>query len=255
MKTKIITKHVWGDITKKEDYFKNIKRPYKIQSTNYTSIIENDKEKYIIAREFTGFGFLKLLQKFRADVNKNIEGMELKIKDVKYFEFNEMFFHEKDGSIEGIEIDISKAYIYAAYYCKFISDELLKILLSLKKSTRLKILGSLATKKRIFNYNENGELINKEIKKNDLHLICWNNICSQVDDYMNHLINLNNPNLFVFYWFDNLFFYIKNENNFNSIDKKYILKIQKKDLSYEWLRMNLLSLNIEGRIFNFTRRY
>lgn len=255
MKQKIDTKHIWGDIARKEDYFRALKRPYKIQSTNYTSIIENDKERYIIAREFTGFGFLKILQKFRADVNKNIEGKALKLKEIKYFEFNEMYFHEKEGAISGIEIDISKAYIFAAYYCKFISDEILKLLLSLKKSTRLKILGSLATRKRIFNYDEKGNLTTQEIKKNDLHLICWNNICYQVDDYMNNLIRLNNPSLFVFYWFDNLFFYIKNENNFNPIDKKYILKIERKDLSYEWQRMNLLSLNIEGRIFNFTRRY
>ena len=248
-------KHISGKISQVEEYFRNLKKPYRIISTNYTSKIGNEKEEYIISNEFTGFGFIKLLTKFKSEVKQNIKGRELIKKDIKYFDCNFDYFHDDEGLISGIEIDISQAYLWATYYCEFISEETLKKFLTLKKSTRLKLIGSLASRKRIFYYNEFGKLINQEVKKDEDFILCWNNICFQVDDFINHLIYLNDYNKFVFYWFDNLFFNVKSFDNFNGLNQKYILKHKPESLTYTWQRKNILNIQIENRLFNFKRSF
>ncbi|MCC7332652.1 MAG: hypothetical protein IT232_08600 [Flavobacteriales bacterium] len=254
-KLKKQVKHISGKFLEVEEYFKSLKRPFRVVSNNYTTKIGNEREEYIISSEFVGFGFIKLLTKFKSEVKANIEKMELTKKDIKYFNCNFDFFHSEEGSVSGIEIDISQAYLWSTYYCKFISKETLEKFLTLKKSTRLKLIGSLASRKNVFNYDEAGKLINQEVKKDDRLLLCWNNICYQVDDYINHLIYINDYNKFVFYWFDNLFFNIKDFKSFNCFDRKYILKHSQQDLSYIWNKKNILNIQIENRLFNFKRSY
>lgn len=248
-------KHINGKLSEVEEYFRSLKKPYRVISTNYTSKIGNEREEYIISSEFTGFGFIKLLTKFKSEVQKNIQERELVKKDIKYFNCNFDYFHEDEGSVSGIEIDISQAYLWATYYCKFISKETLEKFLTLKKSTRLKLIGSLASRKRIFYYDEFGKLENQEVKKDDKLILCWNNICYQVDDFINHLITVNDYNKFVFYWFDNLFFNIKSFDNFKGINQTYILKHKPESLTYSWERKNILNIKIENRLFNFKRSY
>jgi len=250
---KIVTK-TDADIEAAENYFISKKRPYKIQSTNYTIFISNDLEGWIISKYYSGFGLIKLIQAVRKDIDKNILNKNLELKEIKYYDFNENYFQNKQGIISGLEVDLSKAYLYSAYYQGFISEDLFNHLLSVKKNTRLKVLGALAVKKNIYYYDEFGKLVLQEKKQNDLHCIVWNNITFQVDDYINNLIILNKFDRFIFYWFDNLFMNIS-KDKFISIHKNYILKYEYKNLNYKWTHINLLQLNIDNRFFNFRKNY
>jgi len=252
--SKLLTKHIYGDIIKIEDYFRSLKKPYKVQSTNYSTVIQNDNEKYIISPSYIGFGFMNLLSKLKKEINIVIKENEIEDKKVRWFNYNQDYFNDSDGSMITLEVDISKAYLYSAYYQKFISKEYFEHLLRLKKSTRIKLLGSLASKKRIFYYNELGIKINEEIKKNDDYIKIWNNICFGVDSYMNELTLINGYNKFIFYWFDNLFMNIS-QSEFNPIHTNYILKYSTNMLNYKWDYINLLNINIENRNFNFRRIY
>lgn len=132
-------------------------------------------------------------------------------KETKYFFFSKAFNEVRAdaGSIykftNVFEADVSHAYYRAAYILGFISKDLyLKIVRTCSKHDRLRLLGSIATKKLWQDYKE-GELTNGETIKDDLLRDAWFKICNYVDSALLELKDKLGDD-FLFYWVDGIYF-------------------------------------------------
>ncbi len=137
--------------------------------------------------------FLILLNELRKEIQQREQKVidcifSNKITDVKYFDFaknvNEM--NDDTGSMYTLtdvyEADVSHAYYRAAYVLGFISKKLyLKIVKSLSKHDRLRLLGCIASVKWVTHFELGEQVDEPELKENKICRSAWFKICHYVD--------------------------------------------------------------------------
>ena len=212
-------KDIWisqGNAFKEEQRLKAEGETFTVTRTNVTTVFKFPNTSWankIYSRVTFTFKEMNLFAEIRKEVLHNIEYKKLLLPnyestDIGYYLFSNKIHKAQETGREvfddAMEFDIVKAYYMAAYNLGYISMDFFLKCIELPKVTRLRLIGSIATSKTIFKY-ENGKLTGKpEIKENEDLRKAWFHICKYVDEAMRNLAKLLG-NDFLFYWVDGLY--------------------------------------------------
>ncbi len=123
-------------------------------------------------------------------------------KKVLYFKYNPRL-KPGDTVNDCINIDIDSAYWNTAHYFNLISDDIYNRGLQHRKQVRLSAIGSLAKKKRVYQYDGiKQRLVN--IQKNENTFFLWDLICDHIGEVMGN-IQKQCKNDFIFFWVDGIY--------------------------------------------------
>ena len=186
------TYHCYGSPREYIRMLKYLNKPFTKQTTTSTRIIitENEKRVYCGESTFLSKREMILQRQLVKNINNNTEGENI-IKNpknkVKYFRFDDSVrrMSEYLGEIVSIknvlEMDIVKAYYQVAHNLGYIDEDFYKKTLKLPKYIRLRLLGSIATRKIIEDF-EGDQLISVKTKTNEKMRNIWFNICLKLDE-------------------------------------------------------------------------
>ena len=209
------TYHCYGSPREYIRMLKYLNKPFTKQTTTSTRIIitENEKRVYCGESTFLSKREMILQRQLVKNINNNTEGENI-IKNpknkVKYFRFDDSVrrMSEYLGEIVSIknvlEMDIVKAYYQVAHNLGYIDEDFYKKTLKLPKYIRLRLLGSIATRKIIEDF-EGDQLISVKTKTNEKMRNIWFNICLKLDEI---IIECEDAirDYFLFYWVDGIYF-------------------------------------------------
>lgn len=228
------------------------KESFSVSKTSRTTVIETETVKYYYCESKFPVKLFPLMSELKRMIIANAD----KVADCKYsnnpFDIQYYCFSNplKDiqadaGTIHEIgecnEVDITKAYYRSAFNLGFISEEFYNKCIKLKKSHRLRLMGSIATIKIIKHY-EGGRMVGvPEIKKNELLREAWFKLSSYVDDAMLTMREFL-KDAFLMYWVDGIYFkdfqlpeaeaaYIKQQGFETGID--FIIHELKRQFNFE----------------------
>lgn len=168
--------------------------------------------KYMYSDSFYKFKELNMFRDLKKEVHKNIAGLKLdvpdyKASDVKYFQYSNTVRSVKKGDTltlsKCLELDITMAYYKTANRLGYISEEFYEKCRSLPKLQRLRLIGSIATNKTVYQYR-GGKLIDVRSEKDDVLRRVWFHICYYVDQCMQEFAFILG-NKFLFYWVDGIY--------------------------------------------------
>lgn len=138
------------------------------------------------------------------------KGMEVpyyESKDIKYSVYSEILQQAPAGTVikNVVEFDVNKAYYQCAYNLGYITKKMYETYLDLPKHVRLRLIGTIATRKRIYSYNENGRLSDEvQIIQEPILRRVWFHICKQVDEALEYFAELAG-NRFLMYYVDGIY--------------------------------------------------
>lgn len=187
---------------------KSQKQDFSVSSTSYTKTITVKKKKFLFTDEPTSPLQLKLINLSREDgLNylKTKTHKKIAAKDIIFYEFTDNYKNQQ--VVKGYKIDLTSAYWIEAINLGIISEKTNSYFLDnkLDKKSRLKALGSFATKKHIQEYvkgkmtEESVTPFNSDLR--DLYLY----ICEKVSKVMQQVSERFSQHSIYFYW-DCLFF-------------------------------------------------
>jgi hypothetical protein len=177
-----------------------------------SSKIKTDRTVFAFAAGPTPKKVMRYISKVRGHVRENTEGIiipEYQDHQIKYFIYNgglnEILPKDDVTQVSNVvEIDINKAYWYAARNLGYITPDFFDEMLSLPKKHRLKILGSIATK-RDFTIYESGKMMEKYPVIDHVNSrLAYNHIRKEIDELMCELAR-RLGHTFLFSWVDALF--------------------------------------------------
>ena len=154
-----------------------------------------------------------LQRKLKSEIEKNTKNQEIKFsssKKIQFFEFDSSLKYMVETSGDYVEIenvlemDITKAYYQMALNLGYISKKFFDITLKLPKHIRLRLLGSIATK-RVIEKWENGNVVEMKIVEDLRMRDIWFEICYNVGKVMKECSEAI-QDYFIFYWVDGIYF-------------------------------------------------
>ena len=154
-----------------------------------------------------------LQRKLKSEIEKNTKNQEIKFsssKKIQFFEFDSSLKYMVETSGDYIEIDnvlemdITKAYYQMALNLGYISKKFFDVTLKLPKHIRLRLLGSIATK-RVIEKWENGNVVEMKIVEDLRMRDIWFEICYNVGKVMKECSEAI-QDYFIFYWVDGIYF-------------------------------------------------
>ena len=154
-----------------------------------------------------------LQRQLKKEIEKNTKGQEItfsKEKKIHFFEFDGSlkYMVETTGDCIDInnvmEMDITKAYYQMAYNLGYLSKKFFKMTLTLPKIIRLRLLGSIATKRVVETY-KNGKVVEMKIVEDLRMRDIWFHICYNVGKVMKQCSEAT-QDFFIFYWVDGIYF-------------------------------------------------
>jgi hypothetical protein len=182
-----------------------MRRPFRVERTGSSFSFVNDRFAWIVARSRFWPKYLRELSVLKADIKHNTEGQVFNAKAPRGF----LIQYEKFGAPGGEkyatdELDLSQAYLSAALKLRIVSPKVHVRMSGLRKAWRLRLLGAIARKKSVIEYDAKGDITGRRVES-DRHLRgVWFAICCHVDNLMGRLA-LATKAAFLFYWYDNLF--------------------------------------------------
>lgn len=199
------------------------KASFNVISTNMTKKIDflGKSQNLLYTPNYFKPGEFQLFSQVKDEVSRNIKEKGLKVppyteEHVKFFDFAPNLNKAMDTPFDWRDLweyDIEKAYYRCAYKLGYISREFYLKCLELPKKTRLRLMGSIATYKRIFEYR-NGKLIGTTPHFNAENRHAWFHICYVVDSCLREMVTLLGDK-YLFYWVDGI--YVKDNEGIESI--------------------------------------
>ena len=205
------------DYKKFRNHLIELKKDFTLKQTLRTVKIELDDENYLFSDTKMTIPEMILQKKMK----KEVEGVYVEDNPTlpsyvpKYYSFSPTLKNIEDysgtyHSYNNIcEFDITSAYYKTALNLGYISEEFYRECIDLPKAWRLRLIGSIATAKDVFTY-EQGELVGHEVIKNEKNRKAWSNIVNAVDNCMQSVKEIIGDD-FLFYWVDGIF--MTTENN------------------------------------------
>ena len=171
-----------------------------------------------------------------------------KNQKVNFFEFDNSlrYMVETSGDYTEIpniiEMDITKAYYQMTYNLGYISEKTYNELLGLPKYIRLRLLGSIATRKVIEKYNGDKNIDIRVVENLRLREV-WNRICYEVGKVMKECSE-SIQDYFVFYWVDGIYFQQHPDYNIENDPCRQIIKsiFEKNKLKFSINQLEKISL-------------
>jgi hypothetical protein len=247
---KVWVRTVHGPEADMMQFFKSRGKPFEVIRTAYTSQFLGGPFAYIVSRERLYLKHLGLIRSLRLMVTKQVEGKTIHAAHPeKLFAYNQRTVTGMKGTFPDIlEVDLSAAYISAAYQLNYINRDMFNKLLATKKIYRLKILGSLATKKITTRYDEAGKIVETLESRDPMLTACWRNIVSHVNGDMQEQCKRSDK--WLFYWVDNFFSSPALSTAFNTFrDRGYGLKISRTSAVYQRNLSHYVFALADGRYF------
>jgi hypothetical protein len=170
-------------------------------------MLDTEHTRYVISNRRLLAHELNFIKKVRdAATASGVEKGKWKAKDISYFKFRPGM-EEQQGKIYNVcEIDVTGAYWNLAHNMGIISDEVFQKGLKVDKSTRLIAFGSLATNKRVFEYDvDTADYEHIADVKDDLLRSYFFLVAKKLDDLMTEICERVEWKGFYFYWVDAFF--------------------------------------------------
>jgi hypothetical protein len=173
---------------------------YKKVQTSGSVRFENNEVSLNFGTRFVGPGLMLLIGKVRSEVQKNFkeDAISPVLVSPEYFKLGEI-----DRKSAAVEVDLSKAYLTAAFKIGAISQKTYDRLNECAKTTRLMVIGSLATK-RVISHYQNGVKVSTEVEQSQEMLQVWRWIVAEVDKTMREVAASLGKG-FMYYWCDAAF--------------------------------------------------
>jgi len=187
------------------DYFRHCGRPFRTETTGSSITLISDKLSWVIASERFQFWHLAILSKVKAEVRRNAHKVaSMPEGESDSFSLNITQFAGRHGRYKVDELDLVGAYVQAAKVLGLLSDETVARLNRLPKRWRLRILGAIATRRRIDFYDSRGVKVSDDVKMDAELRHCWFCIVGYVDRF-NDILKSAVGAAFVFSWYDNFY--------------------------------------------------
>jgi len=201
------TKHLDKNAFTFINYLKSIGQSFEMEVSNYTLniYVEGEKHKYITESK-TPY-FFAAMNKIQKDVEFAV--LQMGFSDHLINESITPKFYSSAYQIlpfskkEVFNIDLNSAYPTALYQLGLLSKETMDYLMRIPKIDRLAAVGCLAKHKNIYKY-VNGILTETKQEISEFRNI-WRLMVNMVDSLLRDLVNVD-PENFVFYWVDGIFF-------------------------------------------------
>lgn len=173
---------------------------YKKVQTSGSVRFESETVSLNFGSRYVGPGLMLLIGKVRSEVQKNYneDAISPVLVSPEYFKLGEI-----DRKSAAVEVDISKAYLTAAFKIGAICDRTYERLNECAKATRLMVIGSLATK-RVISQFQNGVSVSSVVEQNQNMLQVWKWIVAEVDKTMREVAESLGKG-FMYYWCDAAF--------------------------------------------------
>jgi len=147
-------------IKKYVSFLREIKAPYTLTMSSYTTTIKSDFINIRFMKEEKKMNFFARSKELKKEVADFLVVNQIdKIASVEYYDIK-----EQENFILPViyNIDLSSAYLYVLKNNNIISNTLFEKLFKMQKQDRLAIVGMLASKKQVFTFDESGEISNYE---------------------------------------------------------------------------------------------
>lgn len=264
--------HCNGDSEKRIDMLKHTKQDFKVSRTSQSvKVVDSLGYGYMYSSSGSVMSFKEIneqrLLKKHMHEQISLNGInlnhDLNPTNVRYFDVSDdLFIHGAKSFDNCVSFDINMAYYRTAYTLGFITKEYYEKCEKLPKMTRLRLIGSIATKKRIYVY-KGGKLSDIEVKQDRDLRAAWFAIVKRVGDCMEEfkqLANLNGRNRFIMYWVDGI--YLRgNASDYSEIlleiERKYNLTFKTElinkieyhfDSMYKYGKLHVFKKGIEDRV-------
>ena len=154
-----------------------------------------------------------LQRQLKKEIEKNTKNKDVNFssaKKIHFFEFDSSlrYMVETTGDCVDIknvmEMDITKAYYQMAYNLGYLSKKFFEMTLTLPKIIRLRLLGSIATKRVVETYKD-GKVVEMKIVEDLRMRDIWFHICYNVGKVMKECSEAI-QDFFIFYWVDGIYF-------------------------------------------------
>jgi hypothetical protein len=200
-----------GRPSKRISRLKKEKKSFEVSTTNRTTKIKETDCVYIYGAgsglRFNQLGLFKELKKHVAEQikDKQINVATKNYTDISYFKVSDRLVNMEAGEFiqNCLGFDVNMAYYKTAYNMGFIDRDFYEKCRYLDKDIRLKLIGSLATKKRMLVYKE-GKAIDYSVKYDYVLRNVWFNIVDYVNNCLTEFAEMCKER-FLFYWVDGIY--------------------------------------------------
>jgi len=202
--------------------------PFRQETTGSSAklVIEAEKTRYFFSDGPRYYA--RHFQLIKA-VKEEAENFSGSAPPFPWHEVNEEALTGRGGEVDGYEMDCSQAYIASARATGVLSDSLCKSLEKTEKKYRWRIMGAMATKKTIEEFNDAGRCVKRWEEKSAKGCKAWRAICGKVALDL-HEASCSDKG-FVFFWVDN--YYTTNYSAAAAIRRNYRVKIRKAKFQYD----------------------
>jgi hypothetical protein len=186
-------------------HFRAAGLPFRVEKTGSSVCLVNASVAWTISHDRFLPWHLAMLSRVKAEVKRNLASIEgMQETDGESFKVNLCSFPGARGSVEYDELDLVTAYLTAARELGLLSPGTVKKLNRYPKKWRLRILGAIASRKTVQEYDATGAPAGSSVKMDAELRRAWFVIVGYVDRFQNLLMEALGPD-FLFYWYDNTF--------------------------------------------------
>jgi|VirMetMinimDraft_7_1064189.scaffolds.fasta_scaffold03557_14 hypothetical protein len=200
-----------GEAQKHIQLLKAEGKSFVVQQTSASTIIKLEKVQYNYTENYIARKHLHLFQKVKKEVQRNIDGGKVQFIEKPERPLYQIMSSDHDleeGEViqlpnKFIQYDVDQAYYNAALKLGFLTPAFYETFKGIPKHLRLVMLGSLATRKIITEYQV-GEMFEREIRQNDTQRAAFFSLVRYVDKCLFELSEIERES-FLFYWVDGIF--------------------------------------------------
>lgn len=248
--------YVRGNPTERIKELLNFGIPYELYYSSSTARLVTEYEKRIYAESRITKKELILRNQIKKDINERVERVTRDERPAHYFRWAKKlgYMDLNPGEVIRVEdvyeVDLVSAYYHAAAKLGYLSPEFFEKTKTLPKPIRLRLLGSIATRKQYETFD--GEEFQTWVEQDDKMRAVWHNIVCYVDDVMQEMASYLGDR-FLWYWVDGIYFTTFGEHDISAtlveqIAKKNSFEVHKKKL--KCIEIRKVDKYMEGRVYD-----
>lgn len=253
---KTVEVYVKGNPTKRVQELLNFGIPYELYYSSSTARLTTQYEKRIYAESRITKRELILRNAIKKDIADRVHHVIRDDRPAHYFRWAKKlgYMDIQPGEVLRIhdvyEIDLVSAYYHAASHLGYLSADFFEKTKKLPKPIRLRLLGSIATRKQFETFD--GEELISWTEQDDKMRAVWHNIVCFVDDVMQEMATYLGDR-FLWYWVDGIYFTTFGEHDVaaalvEQIAKKNNFEVTKKKLKR--IEIRKVEKYLEGIVYD-----
>lgn len=205
----VVEIYVKGNPTRRVQELLNFGIPYELYYSSSTARLVTEYEKRIYADSRITKRELILRNQIKKDINERVDKVIRDERPAHYYRWAKKlgYIDLNEGEVIRVddvyEVDLVSAYYHAAAKLGYLSPDFFERTKKLPKPIRLRLLGSIATRKQFETFD--GEEIITWTEQDDKMRAIWHNIVCYVDDVMQEMASYLGDR-FLWYWVDGIYF-------------------------------------------------